>query len=134
MNPHLKMLDEAEDHFNKHQFIEGAHLVWTASLQAVVAAAKALDLPCDTNGEAHLAAESLDRIRPNDEFSYATTLLHASLYPQEAATHLDPTTWQWEPEEYIESLYNKRLMIAALTAIAHDPVTTPELPLLLHTP
>ena len=69
-------------------------MIWNASLQAVVEAAAALNLPCRTNDEVHLAAETLYQIRPNPEIRYTITLLHASLYPEEATTPNDPTEWQ----------------------------------------
>ena len=60
----------------------------------------------------------LDRIRPTSSIPYITAMLNASVCQSAAATHLEPTSWQWLPHEYLECLDDKREMIASLAAIA----------------
>lgn len=122
MEDQLKMLDQAEAHFKNHRFSEGANLVWQASFQAIAEAAHALNLPCNNKAEAHQAAKTLDQIRPNPELRYINTLLHAAIYTKEAATRHIPSENQWEPDEYVEYLHNKRIMVNALNAIAKETI------------
>lgn len=123
MNKQLAMLDEAEVHFNNHRFTEGADLVWNAAFQSIAQAARALGIPCENRDQAWPAAKKLDQIRPNPELRYITTILHASVYPEYAATQHEPDENQWEPHEYIDKLDGHRQMVAALQRITEEKAT-----------
>ena len=129
-NPYLLMLDQAETHFRNHRFPEGADLVRNACFQALAEAAHTLNLPCSSRSEAWTAAETLEQIRPhpNPYIKYSISLLHANTYVLEAETRDEPGEDPRLPHEYIEKLYDKRIMIAALTAIAQEQSAVPACP------
>ena len=131
MNSKLNMLDQAETHFINHEFSPGADLVRNACFQALAEAASTLGIPCASNSEAWTAAEKLDQIRPhpNPHISYSLSILHAGTYVKSAATHHNPTSRQWEPHEYIEGLYDKRIIIASIEAIAQETANHDKFPI-----
>ena len=120
MSAQLEMLDQAEVHFRNHRFVEGADLVWNAAFQSLAQAANLMGIPCNEKAEAYTAAETLDRISPNPETDYGSVILLAGIYPKSAATHHNPTQWQWEPEEYIEYLEDHRIMVKALESLTKE--------------
>ena len=120
MSAQLKMLDQAEVHFRNHRFVEGADLVWNAAFQALAQAAQTLGIPCENRDQAWPAAKQLDQIRPNPELRYKTTIIHASVYQDYAATQHEPDENQWEPHEYIDKLDRHRQMVTALQRIAQE--------------
>ena len=120
MKEQLEMLDQAEVHFRNHRFIEGADLVCKASFQAITQTAQAMNMPCNNKKEIYDFAKYLDRNHPNPEIRYITTILHAGVYPEYAATQHEPDENQWEPYEYIHYLHGHRQMVTALHNITQE--------------
>ena len=115
MNAQLRMLDQAENHFRRQEFQDGAALVWQAAAQSVTAAGDRAGLPCGTTRDIYAAALAMNRLHPAQHMDHHLYLSLADIYRRQAATHDDPVGWQWEPRDYIENLSGIRAMVQCLT-------------------
>lgn len=114
MTTPAQMLDAAEQEFRHHRFTAGANLVWDAAYQSVTAAAHCVNLPCCNEQEAYDIAEMLDRKHFGEPVHHWLRIRAADVFRTQAAHHGEDGDWQWDQDEYIESLADIRAMIAWL--------------------
>ena len=119
MDAQMRMLDEAEAHFNAGQFIKGADLVWQAAYGAVTNAAARAGHPCRNKTDAFRFAKTL---RPPEHLPelkhwHRINLSAAEAYIKQANQVEPDSYWPWEPREYIETLDSIREMVEHLNAL-----------------
>lgn len=114
MTTPTQLLDAAEQEFRQHRFTAGANLVWDAARQPVAAAASRDNLPCRNEQEAYDIAQMLDRKHLGEPVHHWLRLRAADVFRTQAAHNGEDGDWQWDPDEYIESLADIQAMIAWL--------------------
>lgn len=90
-------------------------LVWDAAYQSVATAAKHHNLPCRNEQEAYDAAAHLERIQQGRAMHHWLRLQAADVFRTPAAHYGENGAWQWNPDEYIESLGDIRKIVAWLS-------------------
>ena len=114
MTTPTQLLDAAEQEFQQHRLMAGANLVWNAVYQTVAAAGRNANLPCRSEQDAYNIAKMLDQKQPGEPADFWLSLKVADVFRTQAAHHGEDGDWQWDQDEYIESLADLRAMIAWL--------------------
>ena len=114
MTTPAQMLDAAEQEFQQHRLTAGANLVWDAVYQTVAAAGRNANLPCRSEQDAYDVAEKLDQKQPGEQADFCLSLQVANAFRTQATHHGEDGDWQWDQDEYIESLADLRAMMAWL--------------------
>ena len=109
-----QLLDAAEQEFRQHRFTAGADLVWDAACQPVALAAGRANLPCRNEQEAYEIAAKMDRKHTGEPVHHWLRLRAADVFRTQAAHHSEDGDWQWQPDEYLESLADIREMMTWL--------------------
>ena len=109
-----QLLDAAGQEFQQHRLTAGANLVWDAVYQTVVAAGRDANLSCRSEQDAYDIAEKLDQKQPAEQADFWLSLRVADVFRTQAAHHGEDGDWQWDKDEYIESLADLRALIAWL--------------------
>ena len=125
-----EMLDQAQAHFEVHQYEAGGHLVWTACEQTVLAALSRHDIPCPKPDDIWDAVSELDKVNPSPEVRYTTTLLMASVYRQQGIDRAQSDEnqplehWELEHHEFLKYLKGPQNMVKALAQPEPAPALT----------
>ena len=114
MTTPVQLLDAAEQEFRQHRLTAGANLVWDAVYQTVAAAGRKANLSCRSEQDAYDIAEKLDQKQPGEPADFWLSLSVADVFRTQATHHGEDGDWQWDQDEYIESLADLREMVAWL--------------------
>ena len=122
MTTPAQLLDAAEEEFRQRRFTSGADLVWDAASQPVALAAGRANLSCRNPQEAYEIAAKMDRKHTGEPVHLWLRLRAADVFRTQAAHHGEDGDWQWDQDEYIESLADIREM---MTWLPQDDRGTP---------